>query len=100
MFNDVPSILYDPLTLMECVHGPVEDFGCPELFERVPDFRNKMVLWRFLSEWGTLHNADELVRYINLCSPARVSDLRLIATNRVPPNYCPTCRTLRKNCLL
>lgn len=101
-----PHATYDTdfqvLTLMECVHGPEEDFGYRALFEDVKSFRNKEILWQYISEHGLRYDLEKharMVHYINLCTPVKVKHLAQVATNRVPSNYCPVCKCL-KPCLL
>lgn len=83
---------------MECVYGPMEDFGYPELFADVKSFCNKEVLWQYLSKHELQYTPEKharMVHYINLCTPVKMKHLKQVATDRVPSNYCPACKSLK-----
>lgn len=101
--SDLDLDFEGPITLMECIHGPIQDFGYTTLFQEVSDFRNKVVLWCFLEEWDITkyYNKDmhdRMVHYINLCSPVKKKELKRLVTGWTPTNYCNICHTLKKKC--
>lgn len=92
---DMYNTDFSTLTLMECIHGPEEDFGYTKLFQKIHDFKNKEIVWQFLKK----HKLPDSAQYINLCKPVKYKHLMQLATNQVPSNYCQTCQQL-KPCLL